>query len=365
MINKIRLGELLTEAGLITQAQLEEALAAQRTSGRKLGAELIARGFIGEFEFAQILSNQLSIPWVSLKKIPFTRDLLSLIPAEVAERYNLVPVYIRRTRGKPDTLFVALDDPMNQEALSAIADITGMRVKPMIVPPSEIRDAIRVYYFGLPPRHETSSGELEAVVLSGDRDSTPGAEPSDKRARAGESPAAVEAVSPPSAASAPDAEAHAPAAAKAESPGEDESGAPQVKKGAARGLEILSDEEEPEDLHEPSPKDSREGKAGERGATESPRFITMTLLDGTQVRLPAAAKKGEAAAPRADQGLTARDLVKALKARADGRDTEDILGDAKWETLFATMLSILLRKGLVADWEFVEEWQKQLRKRGE
>lgn len=347
MTNKIRLGELLTEAGLITQAQLDEALAGQRASGRKLGAELIARGFIGEFEFAQILSNQLSIPWVSLKKIPFTRDLLSLIPAEVAERYNLVPVYIRTSRGKADTLFVALDDPMNQEALSVIAEITGMRVKPMIVPPSEIRDAIRVYYFGLPPKYKTSSGELEAVVLSGDRDSTPGAEPAQDPV---EDPV-TDPVTDPVAEPAPEDPAHmAPADAQPEEAREEAPALRASPKEAreAPGLEVLEDEE-------PAPAEP-----------EKPRFITMTLLDGTQVRLPAAAKKGEEETlARAGQGLTARDLVKALKARADGRDTQDILGDASWETLYATMLSILLRKGLVADWEFVEEWQKQSRKKGE
>lgn len=362
MTNKIRLGELFTEAGLITQEQLEEALEGQRTSGRKLGAELIARGLVGEFEFAQILSNQLSIPWVSLKKIPFTRDLLSLIPAEVAERYNLVPVYVRTSRGKADTLFVALDDPMNQEALSAIAEITGMRVKPMIVPPSEIRDAIRVYYFGLPPKYETSSGELEAVVLSGDRDSTPGAEPpsasSQTSEKSAENPAAAPVNEETRAVEASQPVQHTEAQAKSPPP---------------RELEIIEDDaDELEDALTQSRDEAEEAAASVRKtsepqgeAKEKPRFITMTLLDGTQVRLPAASKKGAIADTPADQGLTARDLVKALKARADGRDTQDILGDASWETLFATMLSILLRKGLVADWEFVEEWQKQSRKKGE
>jgi type IV pilus assembly protein PilB len=90
-------------------------------------------------------------------------------------------------------------------------------------------------------------------------------------------------------------------------------------------------------------------------------MITMTLLDGTTVRLPApkgSATDEEGGAKEEEAGLTASDLVAALLARSQGADVSDILKDERWEPLVATLLRILLRKGLVADWEFVEEWNK-------
>jgi len=57
--------------------------------------------------------------------------------------------------------------------------------------------------------------------------------------------------------------------------------------------------------------------------------------------------------------LTASDLVQALMAKAHGKDVSSVLPDGSWEPLFAALLSLLIRKGLIADWEFVDEWKKK------
>jgi hypothetical protein len=123
-----------------------------------------------------------------------------------------------------------------------------------------------------------------------------------------------------------------------------------------------------------------------RGRT--PRMLSLTLLDGTTLQLPAAnrrqrADKGQAAAappvaPRAlehspsnlragesqppppvGEQLTARDLVAALRAVSHGADADEILGEnTRWEKMFAALLSLLLRKHLIADWEFIDEFKK-------
>jgi hypothetical protein len=96
-------------------------------------------------------------------------------------------------------------------------------------------------------------------------------------------------------------------------------------------------------------------------------MISLTLLDGTSIQIPAPGNKQPSrpdteAAPRevvvSDQ-LTARDLVSALRAVAHGVDASEILGtEPRWEALFSALLSILLRKGIIADWEFIEEFRK-------
>jgi hypothetical protein len=97
------------------------------------------------------------------------------------------------------------------------------------------------------------------------------------------------------------------------------------------------------------------------------RMVTLTLLDGTQVNLPAREVKAERAdnreAPSSAAGdgndLTARDLIAALRAVTHGADASEILGkDLHWEALFSALLSLLLKKHLIADWEFVEEYEK-------
>ena len=57
--------------------------------------------------------------------------------------------------------------------------------------------------------------------------------------------------------------------------------------------------------------------------------------------------------------LTARDLVSALRAVSHGADATEVLGDnVRWEAMFAALLSLLLKKHHIADWEFVEEYKK-------
>jgi type IV pilus assembly protein PilB len=87
-------------------------------------------------------------------------------------------------------------------------------------------------------------------------------------------------------------------------------------------------------------------------------MVALTLLDGTTIQLPRRGKTPSTAAP-SETELTARDLVSALRAVAHGADASEILGGApRWESIVATLLSVLLKKGLIADWEFLEEYKK-------
>src|SRR5580692_6260375 len=154
---RLRLGQLLVDARLISAAALDEVLAAQRTDGRRLGTLLVERGLINETQLTQILSHQLSVPWVSLLHIEFSRQLLNLVPREVADRFCLVPIYVRHVRNQGDTLYVAMDDPSNEDGLRACREHSGLPVRSMIAPPADIRSAIRVYY-GVEPTPLSTMG---------------------------------------------------------------------------------------------------------------------------------------------------------------------------------------------------------------
>jgi hypothetical protein len=94
-------------------------------------------------------------------------------------------------------------------------------------------------------------------------------------------------------------------------------------------------------------------------------MMSLTLLDGTSISIPAPTKKpskpdiDRRSGEELSDQLTARDLISALRAVAHGAEAGEILGtEPKWEAMFSALLSILLRKGLIADWEFIEEFRK-------
>src|SRR5687768_2174210 len=148
MSGRVRLGELLVTANIISREQLDQALALQRDTGQKLGKVLVDRGFVSETQVTQILSQQLSVPWVSLYHIDFSRQLLDLVPEDLADQYCLVPIFVRRVRGLGETLYIAMDDPTDEVAQQAVSQWAGLPVRVMIAPPSDIRSAIHAYYGG-------------------------------------------------------------------------------------------------------------------------------------------------------------------------------------------------------------------------
>jgi type IV pilus assembly protein PilB len=94
-------------------------------------------------------------------------------------------------------------------------------------------------------------------------------------------------------------------------------------------------------------------------------MVALTLLDGTTLQLPAREKsrsRGDSIPPSIGgiaEGLTARDLVSALRAVSHGADASEILGaQPQWEPIIAALMSVLLKKGVIADWEFIDEYKK-------
>jgi type IV pilus assembly protein PilB len=329
---RVRLGELLVEAQIISRQQLEEALNLQKRDGRRIGTLLVEAGLVSETQVTQILSQQLSVPWVSLYHIDFSRQLLNLVSEELAERYCLVPIFVRKVRGLGQTLYVAMDDPSDEKAQTEVSQFSGLPVRAMIAPPTDIRSAIRAYYSA----GKDASSLSEAVAeVEADRISQLALEP---------------------APSAPTAKSPGPAEPNAAASGE-----PPPPRIAAAASEDGPDSGPHIEAHEiPLPR---------RGPSQ--RMVTLTLLDGTKVSLPAKSPIAQAkrlpsdppaketSSPTAGEGLTARDLVAALRALSHGADASEILGEnVRWEALFSALLSLMLKKHLIADWEFVEEYKK-------
>ena len=137
----VRLGELLTKASLITQDQLKEALKSQKSAGGKLGETLIKLGFVSDEDITECLSQQFGVPSINLSHFEIDGSVIKLIPADVARKYNILPV--NKTGA---TITIAMADPTNVFAMDDIKFMTGYNVEPVVASELGIKAAIDNYY---------------------------------------------------------------------------------------------------------------------------------------------------------------------------------------------------------------------------
>ncbi len=110
-----RLGDLLVEEGIVTDQQVEQALSAQKQTGRKLGDTLIQLGFLSETQMLEFLSQQLSLPLIDLSRADVDIDAVQLLPEVHARRMRALII------GKHgDTLRVAMSDPADLSAQESL-----------------------------------------------------------------------------------------------------------------------------------------------------------------------------------------------------------------------------------------------------
>ena len=135
------LGELLISKGLISPAQLSEALAQQAKSGEYLGATLMRMGFISEAQFMAALAEQMEVPFVRLAEAQITPEALAKVPAKVASRYHLMPLTLEQ-----NLVHVAIADPFDVQVLDEIRLLLNCNVKPYLAAPRDIQEAIQRHY---------------------------------------------------------------------------------------------------------------------------------------------------------------------------------------------------------------------------
>ncbi|MDP2344076.1 MAG: hypothetical protein Q8O67_24175 [Deltaproteobacteria bacterium] len=145
---KKRLGELLLEKRLIDVNQLTAALAHQRQWGIRLGAALVANGFIAEGTLMQVLSDALGLPMVDLSKVVLDKAALALVPVRVCEQYEVFPIAVREPKGGRRTLLLAMADPLNVTAVDEVAFLSDCIIKVGIAQASSIDQAIQRHLRG-------------------------------------------------------------------------------------------------------------------------------------------------------------------------------------------------------------------------
>jgi type IV pilus assembly protein PilB len=127
MVEKMKLGEILLEAGLIKKEQLKQALAGHKKSGMKLGQYLVQRDIVSESDIVKLLADQLRLDVYLPGRFAVDPELVTIVPFEMANKYQLAPLE------KDDHLLrVAMTDPLDIRAVDAIESHTRIEVEPVI-----------------------------------------------------------------------------------------------------------------------------------------------------------------------------------------------------------------------------------------
>lgn len=137
---KKRLGDLLIEANMITEEQLNTALR-EKKQGQKLGDALLQQGYITEQQLIEVLEFQLGIPHISLYGYPIDQKVTKIVPKETVRKNMLMPL---KTEG--EKLLVAMADPMDYFAIDDLRLSTGFQIEVAIATKDDILRAINKYY---------------------------------------------------------------------------------------------------------------------------------------------------------------------------------------------------------------------------
>lgn len=140
MAERKRLGDILKEAGLVSEDQIKETLNIKKVD-QKLGDALLERGLITEQQLIEVLEFQLGFPHVSLYQYPIDTTLLNILTKEFALRNIVMPL-----NKEEDTLTLAMNDPMDYYTIDDLQIATGFQINPVISTKDEILQAIHKHY---------------------------------------------------------------------------------------------------------------------------------------------------------------------------------------------------------------------------
>ena len=136
-----KLGEMLVDAGLLKPDQLAQAIETCAASGERLGEHLCGKGLIREEQLIDLLGRQLKVTRYDPERYPLEMSLATLLPAETAQRLQVVP--LNRRNG---TLELGMSDPTDLDALDAVEQLTRCEVVPIICTDREINQLTNSLY---------------------------------------------------------------------------------------------------------------------------------------------------------------------------------------------------------------------------
>jgi adsorption protein B len=152
---RVPLGHRLVEKGLITEEQLEAAITSPVR--RRLGRELLLRGYIDSTQLVQALAEQLDLEWAPLNPFKLDKRLIDALPRRIASHYGVLPV-----AEEGETLVLASEGPVSQVSLGAISRQLKRPVRSRLAPQGRVTLGIR-YWYASPRQNEEVRHMLQVL----------------------------------------------------------------------------------------------------------------------------------------------------------------------------------------------------------
>ncbi|MDR7520305.1 MAG: type II secretion system ATPase GspE [Armatimonadota bacterium] len=168
---KVHLGQILLEAGIVTQAQLKDALAEQQKTGERIGVIIQRMGLGSQEGVARALAQQLNLEFVRLGEITLDEAALLRVPEEVARRHQVIPLRVDERR-----MLLGMVDPLDILAVDDLRRLTGLEVAIAVITPDDFQRAISQY--------PTVEGSVSDLIQQIGEPAAPGEEAPADRLRA-------------------------------------------------------------------------------------------------------------------------------------------------------------------------------------
>ena len=164
MTRRIRLGESLVEGGLITQAQLDEALNRRVGTGERIGEALVALADVAERDLLRTLAQDADIPFLERGNLVVDPTTTAHIPSAIAHLQQVVPL---RFDGR--ALIVAMRNPFDVGAIRALERSTGKPIRVAAADPAAISRLIEQVYGGAPSSASSRAQSMADEALAAAR----------------------------------------------------------------------------------------------------------------------------------------------------------------------------------------------------
>ncbi len=136
-----RIGELLVREKMLSLQQLQQAQDEAKKTGKRLGATLARLGYVDDKALTNFVAKQYSLPSINLGEIEIDVSVLKLVPREICEKHQVIPV-----RRNGPTLVVAMADPANIYAIDELKFLTQYNIEPVVASEASVEAALSRYY---------------------------------------------------------------------------------------------------------------------------------------------------------------------------------------------------------------------------
>ncbi len=159
---KTRIGELLTKHGIITEAQLQDALDMQKKTNRKLGEILLEKKYLNAEHLFWMLSEQAEVPYVDIRLEMLDHDLIDLFPWKVLRENHILPLY-----ETDKEIFMAVGDPTNTAVIDKMSNFSNKRIVVSCANPHTI-DKLLEYIYQAEESHDIQKDTGQKIIIHAD-----------------------------------------------------------------------------------------------------------------------------------------------------------------------------------------------------